>query len=65
MTITTPVAAEAVKAERPRVSDRTRAENRLAWKLVAPAGTTLSIMLRFGLPVNDGEPLPSTWTSGR
>ena len=34
-------------------------------KLVAPAGTTLSIMLRFGLPVNDGEPVPSTSISGR
>ena len=48
MTTTTPVAAEAVKVERPRVSDRTRAENRLGWKLVAPA--VVMMLARHGVP---------------
>jgi multiple sugar transport system permease protein len=47
MTITTPVAAEAVKVERPRVSDRTRAENRLGWKLVAPAVVMMLLVTAY------------------
>src|SRR5688572_21127895 len=47
MTITTPVAAEAGKVERPRVSDRTRAENRLGWKLVAPAVVMMLLVTAY------------------
>ena len=47
MTITAPIAAETVKRPPPKVSDRTRAENRLGWKLVAPAVVMMLVVTAY------------------